>query len=194
MKQTKEEKYSHKKIYSMILIAVFTALTCVGGFIRIPMLPVPFTLQTFFVYFSGLMLGAKKSFLSQLLFLIIGLAGIPVFTNGGGPAYILQPSFGYLAVFPLSAYVCGIISHRLNHKQSFFKLLFACGAGALIILGFGSIYLYFNLNYIVDISISFKKTFVSGFIVFLPAETIKLLTTVWILSKIKKISALDELL
>ncbi|MFO7888732.1 MAG: biotin transporter BioY [bacterium] len=193
MIKTELKSYSYKKINSMVLIAIFTALTCVGGFIRIPMLPVPFSLQTLFVYFSGLLLGAQRSFLSQMLFLLMGLAGIPVFIRGGGPAYVLQPSFGYLAAFPLSAYVCGKISHDLNN-HNFFKLLIACGSGSLIILGLGSLYLYLNFNYIIDTSIGFRKTLITGFLVFLPAETVKCFITVWITRKIIKIPVFNELI
>lgn len=191
MAETKTEIGSNRTIYSMVLIAVFTALTCVGGFIRIPLLPVPFTLQTLFVYFSGLLLGARRGALSQVLFLLIGLAGIPVFAQGGGPAYVLQPSFGYLAAFPLSAYICGKISHDLEN-HNFLRLLIACSSGSLVILGLGSLYLYLNLNYIVEASTSFRKTIVTGFLVFLPAEAVKCLIIVWITGKIKKSSVFNE--
>ena len=185
----KTESENLTKIHSMVLIAVFAALTSVGGFIRLPMYPVPFTLQTLFVYLSGLLLGAQRSGLSQLLFLSMGLAGIPVFAQGGGPAYVLQPSFGYLAAFPLSAYVCGKISRSGNNTRSFFKRILACSTGALLILAIGSLYLYFNLNYIVQSSLSFWKTIITGFVLFLPAEALKCLITVGMTSKIVKISA-----
>lgn len=188
----KTEPGSYAKIYSMVLIAVFAALTCVGGFIRIPMYPVPFTLQTLFVYLSGLLLGAQRGVLSQLLFLIMGLAGIPVFAQGGGPAYVLQPSFGYLAAFPVSAYVCGKIFSRMKNARNFLNLLLACGTGAVLILSIGSAYLYFILNYIAKSSTSFRETFISGFILFLPAEAVKCFITVIITSKILNISALND--
>jgi len=177
----------------MVLIAVFTALTCVGGFIRIPMFPVPLTLQTLFVYFSALLLGSRRAVLSQVLFLLIGLAGIPVFARGGGPAYILQPSFGYLAAFPLSVYVCGRLSQKKN-EQSFYRLFLACGSGVLVILGVGSLYLYVNLNYIIDSSVSFSKVFVTGFLVFLPAEVLKCFVAVWIYRKLTKLDIINDLL
>jgi len=187
------EKNSNNKIYSMILIAVFTSLTCMGGFIRIPMFPVPFTLQTLFVYFSALLLGIRRAVLSQVLFLVIGLAGIPVFAKGGGPAYILQPSFGYLAAFPLSVYICGKIFSK-NKNHSFSRLLLACASSMLVILGVGSLYLYFNLNYIIDTSVSFSKVFVTGFLVFLPAEVLKCFIAVLIYRKLEKIKIIDDLL
>jgi len=77
-------------------IALFAALTAVGAFIRVPLPIVPFTLQTFFVALSGALLGARRGMLAQLLYVAIGLLGVPIFTKGGGIGYVFQPSFGYL--------------------------------------------------------------------------------------------------
>lgn len=171
---------------TMIVIAVFTALTCAGGFIRIPMIPVPFTLQTFFVYLSALLLGAKRGMLSQIMFLLIGLTGIPVFTYGGGPAYLLQPTFGYLAAFPLSCFITGKISEFLQGKNNIMIYLSAGLSGALIILLIGTVYLYINLKFIVHETISVKNILYIGFIIFLPAEIIKVFFAAFTARKIIK--------
>src|SRR5208337_2009632 len=96
-----------KKAADAILISLFTALTAVGAFIRIPIPYVPLTLQTLMVMFAGLILGSRRGALSQLLYLILGLLGLPIFAQGGGPAYVLQPSFGFLLGFVAGAYVIG---------------------------------------------------------------------------------------
>jgi biotin transport system substrate-specific component len=93
---------------SLLLIALMAALTGVGGFIRIPVSPVPFTLQTLFVYLSADLLG-KKGALSQIIFITLGLVGVPIFAMGGGIGYILQPTFGYLLGFPIGAWVVGAL-------------------------------------------------------------------------------------
>ena len=80
------------------------ALTAVGAFIKIPLPYIPFTLQTFFVFYSGILLGAKLGMLSQIIYILIGLVGIPVFSNGGGPSYVFQPSFGFLIGFIISTF------------------------------------------------------------------------------------------
>ena len=77
--------------YNLILIALFAALSVVGAFVKIPTPLVPFTLQTLFCVYAGFLLGARRGFASQLLYLLIGLIGIPVFALGGGPSYVLQP-------------------------------------------------------------------------------------------------------
>ncbi len=92
----------------LLAAAVFAALTGASAYVRIPFFPVPFTLQTLFVYLSGITLGKKYGMASQGLFLTLGLIGLPVFTGGGGPASVLQPTFGYLAAFPLAAWLAGV--------------------------------------------------------------------------------------
>ena len=83
----------------MILVALFAALIAVGAFIRVPVPLVPFTMQTFFVVLAGMLLGKKLGGASALVYLAVGLIGIPVFTQGGGIGYVLKPSFGYLIGF-----------------------------------------------------------------------------------------------
>ena len=79
------------KTYKMILVSIFAALTAVGAFIKIPLPPVPFTLQVFFVILSGLLLGSRMGLASQIVYIALGLVGVPVFTEGGGLQYIFHP-------------------------------------------------------------------------------------------------------
>ena len=86
---------------------LFAALTALGAFLRVPLPYVPFTLQYFFCALSGFLLGPRGGFASQGIYLVLGLAGLPVFTAGGGPAYVFQPSFGYLLGFLVAAPLVG---------------------------------------------------------------------------------------
>lgn len=81
------------KIRDLILVAMFAALTAIGAFIKIPIPYVPFTLQFLFCAFAGMILGARLGALSQIIYVAIGLAGIPVFTEGGGIGYVFKPTF-----------------------------------------------------------------------------------------------------
>ena len=66
----------------LVLVALFAAMTWIGAYIRLPILPdVPFTLQTLMVIMSGLFLGPRYAFYSQGLYLMMGLVGLPVFTE-----------------------------------------------------------------------------------------------------------------
>jgi biotin transporter BioY len=87
------------------LTALFAALTAVGAFIKIPLPYVPLTLQTLFVMLAANLLGPKYGSLSQGIYLALGLIGLPIFAQGGGPGYIFQPTFGYLVGYPVGAFI-----------------------------------------------------------------------------------------
>lgn len=94
------------------LVALMAALTAVGAFIKIPLPYVPITLQIPFVCLAGLLVGPWRGATSQVVYLIIGLIGFPVFAKGGGPQYVLEPSFGYLLGFIPAAFVAGLITRK----------------------------------------------------------------------------------
>ena len=80
----------------MILISFLAALTAIGAFLKIPIGITSITLQFMFTAMAGILLGAKDGSISQIVYILIGLIGFPVFTMGGGFSYVLQPSFGFL--------------------------------------------------------------------------------------------------
>lgn len=102
----------------LVLCALFAALSAAGAFIRIPLPGVAFTLQTLFVLLAGMLLGRRLGPVSIGVYLLTGLFGLPVFTGGGGPAYVLRPSFGYLLGFLLSAWLTGFLTERLTAKAA----------------------------------------------------------------------------
>ena len=89
------------KTKNLILCGLFTSLIVVGAFIRIPIPVVPFTLQLLFTMLAGLLLGGKWGAASVCIYIVLGLMGLPVFAEGGGLAYVLKPSFGYIIGFAL---------------------------------------------------------------------------------------------
>lgn len=100
----------------LVSIAVLVALITVGGLVSVP---IPFTqvevsLQTLFVITAGLLLGGKDGALAVLVYIAMGLLGLPVFTQGGGFSYVFKPSFGYLLGFPVGALVSGALCGRLR--------------------------------------------------------------------------------
>ena len=94
-------------LYYLTISAMFTALIAVGAFIKVPMPLLPFTMQTFFTMLACFLLPKKYSSLSAVLYLILGLIGVPIFTSGGGLGYVLTPGFGYLIGFVVANYVAG---------------------------------------------------------------------------------------
>ncbi len=174
------------KNFAIILTALFTALTVLGAFIRIPLPLVPITLQTLMVWLSGYFLGYFYGAISQALYLAIGLIGFPVFAQGGGPAYVLQPTFGYLLGFPLSAAIIGWMMHGAKREMVFpeiiadlrasgsARILVAGGLGMLAVFLPGVLYLYFAGNHFAGLQLSFQKALWTGMLVFLPGDLLKL--------------------
>lgn len=122
----------------MVLFGLFTALIAIGAFIKIPVPVCPFTLQLLFTTLAGLILGSRNGACSVGLYVLLGLAGVPVFTEGGGPSYIFQPTFGYLIGFIAGAWLTGWIFER-SGDFSFGKTLFANLAGLLVVYLFGMV-------------------------------------------------------
>lgn len=120
---------------------MFTALITVGAFIQIPIMTVPFTMQFLFTNLAGILLGVKYGTLSLLLYLVLGLAGVPLFTKGGGIGYVFQPTFGYLIGFAVGAFVAALICSR--GRYSYKRLIVAGIVNLAIVYSLGM--LYFDL-------------------------------------------------
>ncbi|NJE05115.1 biotin transporter BioY [Thermococcus sp. M36] len=157
---------------------LFAALTAVGAQISIPIGPVPLTLQVFTVLLSGLILGSRLGFLSQAVYLFMGVVGIPVFANvQGGLAVIYGPTGGYLVAFPLAAFLAGYVAER---KDS----LAAMVAGSVIAIAV--IYALGWLRLGLLMGNDFKKAFFIGVLPFIPADLGKALVAAAVAKTVKK--------
>lgn len=132
-------------------VALMAALTAVGAFLRIPLPYVPITLQVAFVCLAGLWLGPRLGALSQGVYLLVGLAGFPVFASGGGLHYLLDPTFGYLLGFPLAAWTVG---HLTSSVISYCRCLLAIQAGLALVYLLGIAWLYLDLRFLLGQQIS----------------------------------------
>jgi len=165
----------------LILAGLFTALTITGARLKIPLPFVSFTMQDFFVLASGLILGPFYGAGSQLAYLFLGLMGLPIFSEGGGPAYIFKPTFGYLLGFPLASFTAGMIVHRgvkvpaSMPPASLPQLILANTAALLVIFIPGVLYLWWNLNFVLGQALSLARAAQIGFLVFLPGDVIKII-------------------
>ena len=100
------------KTKSLIYCGLFTALIAIGAFIKIPVPVVPFTLQFLFTMLAGLLLGSKRGMASVVAYMVLGLIGLPIFSEGGGFWYILKPSLGYIIGFAIGTFVTGLMAER----------------------------------------------------------------------------------
>lgn len=169
----------------LTLISLFAALTAIGAFISIPLGPVPLTLQTLFVLMSGFVLGPKKGALSQLVYIALGLIGLPIFAGfSGGIQTILKPSFGFLIGFLAGASVTGYLSRNIKSLSGY---LASGAAGTLMIYLFGLPYMAFILNYVMGSGLSVLRIFQLGMIGFLPGDIIKLIVAAIVGLKLKRV-------
>lgn len=135
----------------IVYIAIFTSLIIVGGLISVP---IPFTqvevsLQTVFVIMAGLVLGGRDGALSVLVYIAMGLFGLPVFTKGGGPQYVFMPSFGYLIGFPIGALISGVMCKRIKSAtrgKVFLCALIGCVPIYVIGVTYQVLILYYYLH------------------------------------------------
>ena len=160
-----------KSTRDLILVAMFAALTAIGAFIRIPIPYVPFTLQYLFCALAGIILGSRLGALSQIVYVAIGLAGVPVFTEGGGLSYIFKPTFGYLIGFIVAAYVIGKAREKVK-ELTFIKATGILLVGLFFIYLFGVVYLYISYNLYLGKNITFYFTFFYGFVVCIAGDLV----------------------
>lgn len=161
------------------LIALFSALIAVGAFIKIPFFVVPITFQTLFVVLSALVLDKRSAVLSVIVYLVIGLIGVPIFANGGGIGYVLNPTFGYLVGFVFSAHF--IASFKTKN------LYFISFIGILIIYFFGMIYFVFIQYIFYNKVFLVSFLFYNLFLIFLPGDIFSCVIAVLGYQKVKKI-------
>ena len=155
----------------MILAALFAALTAASAFLSIPVGPVSFTLQTMMVALSGIVLGPKLGAASQILYVLIGLCGIPVFTKGGGIGYVLQPSFGYLVGFIVGAFLIGTLVERMK-TPSLWKVFGATLCGLLLIYVLGTAYMFMIVNVFLGKTMSVGAVVYSGIVLFIGPDVV----------------------
>jgi biotin transport system substrate-specific component len=169
------------KTRNIFTVALFSALTAIGAYIFIP-LPfseVPITLQTMFTYLAGAILGGYLGALSQLIYILIGVAGIPIFARGGSSISVLfGPSGGYLIGFIIAAFVIGELR---KIKRGVVWLCICMVVGTIIIYILGIIQLMnwakFDLN----------QALVLGVLPFIFGDVIKILIATYITYRVEKI-------
>lgn len=153
---------------------MFAALTAIGAFIRVPFPMLSFTLQILFTTMAGLLLGGELGAASVSVYIFLGLIGLPIFTGGGGPAYVLQPSFGYLLGMIAGAFVTGKLTQTKDGRPGFVRVILACYAGLLVIYLIGVPYLYLVCRFYLDKTIGANVLLTNYFLVFMPTDSIKM--------------------
>lgn len=153
------------KLKDLIKTSLFVVLMIVGAFINVSFgAPVPYTLQTLFMLMAGIVLGVKYGPLSQLVYVLLGLFGLPIFAQGkGGFAALMSPTFGFLLGFILGAYVVALLYRKLPIKNSYVRGVLSAIIGGAVIYLPGILYFYVLQNAIVGKAIGLMT--ITGFMV-----------------------------
>ena len=170
----------NKKIIKTAVVVIFSSiLLAVSSKIQTPFTLVPATMQTFVVLFLGMALGYKLASITVILYLFEGSIGLPFFAKGGGIAYLMGPTGGYLIGFIFTAYVAGKIKLISDPIIIFFYLIFAVSLS--YILGLIGLWKFMGFEK------NFKDVFLIGAQPFLAIEIYKILILTVLSNQIIKI-------
>jgi biotin transport system substrate-specific component len=175
-------------ILSLTFVALFAALISAGGFMAIPIGPVPISLQNLFTLLSGLVLGPLLGTAAVGLFIIAGAIGAPVFANNGSPmgiARIVGPTGGYLLGYLLAALVAGFLVGflRIGEKISLWRIILAAVAGMLVVYVPGLVRLKIYMN------ATWTQALTVGFYPFIIGDAIKAIVAVLVCPRLRRTAA-----
>ncbi|MBL8686576.1 MAG: biotin transporter BioY [Alphaproteobacteria bacterium] len=131
---------SYRMIRNLILICVGSLLLAISAKIQVPMWPVPITMQTYVVLVLGAFMGRNLALATVSFYLMQGVAGLPVFAQGAGFAYVFGPTGGYLLGFAVSAYLMGWMAER-GYDRKIIPSLAIMMLGHIVIFAFGMAWL-----------------------------------------------------
>jgi biotin transport system substrate-specific component len=164
---------------SMVYASLFGALTAVGAYIVIPLPPVPITLQTLFLGLAAVLLGGRLAALSQVVYLLLGIIGLPVFAGGkAGLGVLFGPTGGYLIGFVVAAFVIGKLV-ALKNRPGFVWICLSLMAGTAIIYALGVLQLSLVAR------LTPLKALTIGVLPFLPGDAVKIIVTALIARKLQ---------
>ena len=164
------------KVLMSFMMACFTGIMA-QIIIPLPWTPVPITAQTFAVLCSGLFLGKKYGCLSQILYIVLGVAFIPWFGGmTGGLDVFLGSTFGFFIGFVIASYFIGLITEKYAKARNFTKMALVIGIAnfALIYIpGLAGLALWFNLTQ--GTTIGIVELLMMGLVPFIVGDIVKIL-------------------
>ena len=179
MNNTATKTNSKFTIQQIAMIAVMTAVTCVLAPLSVPIGPVPISLTNLVIYFSLFILGTKKGTISYLIYLLIGLVGIPVFSGfTSGPGKLFGPTGGYLIGFIPLALIAGYFINHFHNKKALSFLGMILGTAVCYALG--------TTWLAIQAHMGFQAALMADVVPFLPGDFIKMILALLIAPQIRK--------
>ena len=125
-----------RKLHTMTMTALMAAVLCVLSPVAIPVGPVPVTLCTLLLYLAACLLGWRAAAMSALVYVLLGMAGMPVFQGfTGGLGCVLGPTGGYIIGYVPMTALCGLAAERFSGRVALRALGFAAATVVLYALG-----------------------------------------------------------
>ena len=164
--------------YAMAVTALMTAVTCILAPLSIPIGPVPISLTNFAIYLSLYLLDWKKGTISYILYLLLGLVGLPVFSGfTGGIGKLAGPTGGYIIGFIPMAIIAGIVIDKYTEK--WLLCLLAMIVGTIVCYALGTAWLAYEAK------MDMMAALWAGVIPFIPGDLVKMALAILIAPKIK---------
>jgi biotin transport system substrate-specific component len=175
-------------------VVLLTALTAAAAQVSIPLpfTPVPFTLQPMVVLLGGAALGSRLGMSAQVLYLLAGIAGLPVFAASPvlpqGALRLLGPTGGFLWSYPVAAFVAGFLAER-GFDRRYATSVVAMGSGLAVIFACGVTWLALFAR---PAAIGFDAALRTGFYPFIPADILKVLVAAAIMPALWRVIGRDR--
>ena len=166
-------------IQQLAVIGVMAAVICILAPFSIPIGVVPISFTNLAVYIAIYVLGSRKGTISYLIYLLIGLVGVPVFSGfTSGPGKLFGPTGGYLIGFAFMALISGIFIDRFSNK------MYLCFVG--MVLGTAVCYLLGTIWLAYQAGLSFQSALAAGVVPFIPGDLIKIVIAMIIGPQMRK--------
>lgn len=165
--------------HQLTLIGVMASVICILGPLSLPIGIVPISLTNLAIYFSVYVLGQKRGTLSYIVYLLIGLVGLPVFSGfSGGFTKLFGPTGGYLIGFIFMAFISGIFIDKFSNK--IYMCFLGMILGTIVAYILGTAWLAYQTN------LTFNATLAIGVLPFIPGDVAKMVIASLIGPQIKK--------
>lgn len=164
------------------LTAIMIAILIICSQLALPIGPVPITLQTLAVLMIGYLLSPKNAVLATIIYLVVGIFGLPIFSNFmGGFQAVLLPSFGFILGFIPATYF------QAKYLEKYANLWLAGIINFMITYFIGLVYMAFILNVYLGSSLNFTGILMAGLIPFIPGDVLKILVGVTLAKRVRPI-------
>ena len=178
MSNAKSQTFRQSKNYTMVITALMAAVTCILAPLSIPIGPIPISLTNFAIYLSLYLLNWKMGTLSYIIYLLVGLVGLPVFSGfTGGVGKLAGPTGGYIIGFIPMAIIAGIVIDKYSEK--WLLCLLAMIVGTIVCYALGTAWLAYEAK------MDMMAALWAGVIPFIPGDLVKMALAILIAPKIR---------